>query len=323
LELFREKKVKRNKVIILVSIILLLGMIMGCNKGDETAAPEEEPVEVVATFAVNTTTAVEGQIQDYLSLSGNVEASSTVDVYSDVAGKVSYLFGSVGKRVAKDENIIEVDPSRPGMTYVKGTVKSPVSGIIVALPAQVGMTISQAVPVARISAGNALEIKAYIAERFISRIALRQPVDISLDAYPGETFRGVISEVSPVMDPTSRTLEVKVSIGNNPQGKLKAGMFAKIRIITEQKNGIVKIPASAMINRFGEDIVFTVKSDPVDPAYQIAEQVSIVPGIVIDGVMEVQSGLNPGDEIIVRGQTLLENGSRINIVDRVQPLSAE
>ncbi len=85
----------------------------------------------------------------------------------------------------------------------------------------------------------------------------------------------------------------------------------------------MKIPSSAVVNRFGSDIVFVVKTDPRDPAYQIAEQVPIVPGILIDGVLEVQSGLNPGDEIIVRGQTLLENGARVNIINRVQPLSAE
>ncbi len=313
----------KRKYILMISISLLLGMIvMGCQK-EKTAAAEEPAAEPVAVFAVNTTTAVAGRIQDYLALSGDVEASSTVDVFSDIAGKVSSIFAGVGRRVAKDQNIIEVDPSRPGMTYVKGTVKSPVAGIIVAMPAQVGMTISQAVPIARISAGNTLEIRAYIAERYISRIALRQPVEIDLDAYPGETFHGEVSEISPVMDPVSRTLEVKIHIANNPQGKLKAGMFAKIRIITEQKNGIVKIPSSAMINRFGENVVFIAETDPDDPAYQIAKQVSIVPGIVIDGVMEVQNGLNPDDEIIIRGQTLLENGSRINIVGRADPLSAE
>jgi multidrug efflux pump subunit AcrA (membrane-fusion protein) len=296
-------------------------IVMGCQK-DEAAAVDEEPAaEAIAVFAVNTMTAVEGQIQDYLALSGDIVSASTVDVYSDVAGKVSHVYAGVGRRVAKDENIIEVDPSRPGMTYNVGIVKSPVAGTIVALPAQVGMTISQAVPVARISAGNALEIKAYIAERFVSRISLGQPVDIELDAYPGETFRGDISEVSPVMDPTSRTMEVKIHIANNPQGKLKAGMFAKIRIITEQKNGIVKIPSTAMINRFGENIVFIAETDPTDPAYQVAKSVAIVPGIVIDGVMEVQSGLKPGDEVIIRGQTLLENGSRVNVVDRADPLS--
>ncbi len=314
----------KRKYILMISIILFCGMIfMGCQKENTVAAEEEPAEEAVAVFAVNTTNAVEGRISDYLALSGDIVASSTVDVYSDVAGKVTRLFAGVGSRVSKDANLIEVDPSRPGMTFVKGYVKSPIAGTIVALPAQMGMTISQAVPVARISAGSALEIKAYIAERFISRISLGQPVEIDLDAYPGETFRGEVSEISPVMDPVSRTLEVKIHIANNPQGKLKAGMFAKIRIITEQKNGIVKIPSSAMINRFGENVVFIVGTDPDDPAFQIARQVSIVPGIVIDGVMEVQSGLHPNDEVVIRGQTLLGNGARINIVGHAAPLSAE
>ncbi len=314
---------KKIHALSIISISLILGMfVLGC-KSDEEKAAEKAKAETPATvFAVNTTAAVKGQIRDYLALSGDIVASSTVDVYSDVAGKVTRLFVNVGDRVAKDASIAEVDPSKPGMTYVKGIAKSPIAGVVVALPAQVGMTISQAVPVARISAGNALEIKTHIAERFVSKISLRLPVDITLDAYPGETFHGEISEVSPVMDPTSRTMEVKIHIADNPGAKLKAGMFAKIRIITEQKEGIVKIPASAMVNRFGKDVVFVVETDPKDPAHQIVTQTSIVPGIIIDGAMEVQSGLNPGDEIVIRGQTLLENGSRVNVIDRVQSISA-
>jgi multidrug efflux pump subunit AcrA (membrane-fusion protein) len=102
---------------------------------------------------------------------------------------------------------------------------------------------------------------------------------------------------------------------------MKAGMFAKIRIITEQKQGVVKIPASAVVNRFDENMVFVTSTDPADPAFQIVKQIPIVPGILIDGVMEVQSGLNPGDEIVVRGQALLEDGVRINVIDRVEPLA--
>jgi multidrug efflux pump subunit AcrA (membrane-fusion protein) len=319
----------KKSTVLLIIIALVAGVAagtftMGYIKDKAAAEKEAEAaaVEEQAVFAVNTTTAVEGQIQDYLALSGDVEASSTVDVYSDAAGKVAYLSVSVGQRVRKDQVLLAVDPSRPGMTFNIGTVKSPVAGTVVALPAQVGMTITQAAPVARVSAGNDLEIKAHISERFISRISLGQPVAIDLDAYPGESFSGKISEVSPVMDPASRTMQVKINVANNPEGKMKAGMFAKIRIITEQKNGVVKIPTTAMISRFGENVVFVVQTDPSDPAFQIVKQISIVPGIIIDGMVEVQSGLMPNDEVVVRGQGLLEDGFRVNIIDRADPLSA-
>jgi multidrug efflux pump subunit AcrA (membrane-fusion protein) len=296
--------------------------------GDKNpAGPEGTPAALERpVFAVNTTTAVQGRIRDYLALSGDIVAGSTVDAYSDVAGKITRVFVSIGSRVRRGDPIAEVDPSRPGMNYVPGVAAAPIAGTIVALPAQVGMTVAQTVPLARIAAGNTasgggLEIRLYVAERFISRMALGLPCEITLDAYPGEVFQGRITELSPVVDPTSRTLEARIGVVNT-DNKLKAGMFAKVRLITETKNNIVKIPAAALLQRFGEDYVFTVETDPQDPAFLAARKRTVVPGISIDGALEVQQGLNPDDEVIIRGQTLLEDGVRVNVVDRVAPLSA-
>jgi multidrug efflux pump subunit AcrA (membrane-fusion protein) len=315
----KKAYIKKTVFLAVLTILALSGS--GCNEdspGGEPAGPGQVPA---AVFAVNTTAAVQGQIRDYLALSGDIVAGSTVDAYSDAAGKVTRLYVSVGSRVRKDDPIAEVDPSRPGMTYIPGIAKAPISGTVVALPAQVGMTVSQAVPLARIAGGNALEIRLYVAERFISKIALRQSCEITLDAWPGEVFRGSVTEMSPVVDPASRTMEVRVNV-ENPGSKLKAGMFAKVRIITERRDNIVKIPAGALIQRFGEDYLFVVEPDPEDPEGSIARRRTVSPGILIDGVLEIQQGLEPEEEIVVRGQTLLEDGVKINIIDRLAPLSA-
>ena len=321
-------------------------------KKDGGSAAQEAPV-----FAVNTTLAVQGQIRDYIPLSGDIIAGSTVDVYSDAAGKVSQVYVAIGQRVNRGGAIASVDPSRPGMTYRLGLATAPIGGTVVALPAQVGMTISQAVPLARIAGDGALEIRLYVAERFISKMAMNLPCEITLDAWPGEVFQGSVSEVAPTVDPASRTMEVRVNV-NNAGSKLKAGMFAKVRIITERKDSIVKIPSSALISRFGEEYVFVAeelppqeaemvkageevkqgffaklfgkKEETVDaqevkteaPKQYAAKKRIVRPGILIDGVLEIQQGLAPNEEIVVRGQTLLEDGSRINIIEQFAPLSA-
>jgi multidrug efflux pump subunit AcrA (membrane-fusion protein) len=315
---------------VLVTALMIVILTAGCEQirsrsGSAAAAPgtpaamPEAPV-----FAVNTTTAVQGQIRDYLALSGDIIAGSTVDTYSDVAGKVTRLFVSTGTQVNRGDPIAEVDPSRPGMTYIPGITRAPISGTVVALPAQVGMTVSQAVPIARIAGGSSssgLEIRLYVAERFISKMALALPCEISLDAYPGETFRGSVTEVAPVVDPASRTMEMRVNV-ENPGSRLKAGMFAKVRVITEGRDNIVKVPSAAMIQRFGENYVFTVEQDPAHAGGFIARRKQVIPGILVDGVLEIQQGLLPNEEVIIRGHTFLEDGSRINIVDRAAPLSA-
>jgi len=283
----------------------------------------KKPVDTGPTvFAVNTTRTVKGQIRDYLAVSGDIVAGSTVDAYSDVAGKITKLYVSVGSRVQKDDPIAEVDPSKPGMTFVPGVAKAPISGTIVALPAQLGMTISQAVPVARLSGSGALELRTFVAERFISKMRLGLPAEITLDAYPGLTFRGSIKELSPVVDTVSRTMEVRLSVDNS-ESRLKAGMFAKVKIITKEKNDIVKIPAAAVVRRFGEDYVFSIETDAADPAFLVAHKRPVTAGILIDDQMEILQGLNADEEIVIRGQTLLDEGSRINVVDRVAPLAAD
>jgi len=305
----RNKKSYGIRGIIL--LLILLSAFSGC-KNDKKAAERAREVPV---FAVNTTLAIKGQIQDYLTFSGDIVAGSTIDVYPEAAGKVTDVFVSVGQRVSKGSQIASVDPSRPGMTFRQNIATAPISGTVVMIPAQVGMTVSQAVPLARISGGGALEIKLSIAERFISRIALNQPCEITLDAWPGEVFRGSIREISPTVDLASRTMEARINVRDS-SSKLKPGMFAKVRVITERKNNVVKIPAQAVINRFGEQFVYIIAKDEENPEINVVKKTIVVPGILIDDVMEIQKGLEPDQEIVIKGQTLLDDGSRVNIIER-------
>ncbi|MCL2042822.1 MAG: efflux RND transporter periplasmic adaptor subunit [Treponema sp.] len=282
--------------------------------------PGEESERQVTVFAVNTTTAVQGQIQDYIALAGDIVAGSTVDVLPETAGRVAAIYVSVGQRVSRGQNIAAIDPSRPGMDFLLSYATAPISGTIAAVPGQVGMMVSQAVPLARISGGGGLEIKLAVAERFISKMAMNLPCVVTLDAWPGETFLGRITELSPTIDLASRTMEVRLNV-SDPRSRLKPGMFAKVRIITEEKDNIVKIPASALVSRFGEQYVYMVETDPENPEFLVARKRTVVPGILIDAVLEIQDGLTADEEIVVRGQTLLEDGVRVNVIEKLAPLS--
>jgi len=317
--------------IILFLLIIIACSFSGCGKKSKTGPA----VIDVPVFAVNTIQAVQGQIHDYISFSGDIVAGSTVDAYSDAVGKVTEIYVSIGSRVNKGDRIAAVDPSRPGMTFRQSVATAPISGTVIMIPAQIGMTVSQAVPLARITGGGGYEIKLSVAERFISRMAMNLPCEITLDAWPGEVFNGSISEISPTVDIASRTMEVRVNV-TDTKNRLKPGMFAKVRVITERKNNIVKIPASAVINRFGEQYVYVVQAfeeeineneenQGVHETKEIKEQYIvkkriITPGILIDGVMEIADGLSPNEEVVIRGQTLLDDNSRVNVIERVNPL---
>jgi len=315
-----NKKNAAGRYAAAIIFIFTVFSFSACEKIKGTA-PKQEMIPEVPRFAVNTTLAVKGQINDYIALSGDIWSGTTVDVYSDAAGKVAQIYAVVGRRINKGDPVAEIDPSRPGLTYINSVAAAPISGTVISIPAAVGMTVSQAVPIARISGDGGLEIRLNVAERFISKMALNLPCEITLDAWPGEIFNGSVSEISPTVDLASRTMEVRINVSNT-RSRLKPGMFAKVRIITESKNNIVKIPASAVIRRFGEEYVFVVEKDPENPEFNIVAKRIIVPGITIDGVMEVQSGLAADEEIVIRGQTLLDEGARVNIIERAAPLGA-
>jgi multidrug efflux pump subunit AcrA (membrane-fusion protein) len=299
-------------------VLLIVIVLSGCGRGDR----DRTVVQAVPVFAVNTVVAVQGQIQDYINFSGDIIAGSTVDVLPEVAGRVTQVYVTPGTRVNRGDWIAAVDPSRPGLTFRASNATAPISGTVVMVPAQVGMMVSQAVPLARIAGGGGFEIRLHVAERFISRMAMNLSCEITLDAWPGEVFYGSISEISPTVDLASRTMEVRVNV-SDPAARLKPGMFARVRVITESKDNIVKIPASAVMNRFGERYVYVLDKDPEDPDIDIVRRRIIVPGILIDGVMEIQSGLEPYEEVVVRGQTLLDDGSRVNVIERITPLREE
>jgi len=272
--------------------------------------------DVGTVFAVNTTQAVEGEILNYLQLNGDVVTESSVDVFPDTGGKLTGLSVALGQYVRKDQVIAEVDPSKPGMTYVPGPVKSPISGTVIEIPVDIGDTVSPATSVARISKMNQLEIRTFVSERFISKISLGLEALLSLEAYPEESFRARVTRLSPVVDPQSRTMEVRLR-QVRPDPRIKAGMFAEIKIITERKQGIVKVPSECMVRRYGGYYLFVVHEE------SWVEKRKVTPGIEIDQKLEIVEGLEPGEQVVIRGQTLLEDTARVRVIDRIQPLEAD
>lgn len=291
--------------------MLVLSSCSGAKKkaDAEAAAPAE------TVFAVETASVSRGPVRDYVALSGDIVASSTVDAYSDVAGKVTRHFVTVGQRVEKGQALIEVDPSRPGMSYQPGVVKAPISGTVTSLPMEVGATIAPSVPAARIALTQTLELRTYAPERFVSKMRRGLAAEVSLAAWPGEIFPAVVREVAPVLDPASRTLELRLAfLSSNP--KLKAGMFASVKVITQDKASVVRVPAEAVIKRFGETFAFVAQVDPDKPGSWLARKRTVETGILIDGVYEINEGLADGEDVVVRGQTLLEEGVPVNVVLR-------
>jgi membrane fusion protein, multidrug efflux system len=303
----------RNRFAFLVLAIAALFFVSSCGKTKKTETP---------FFAVSVTESVRGDLNNYIELNGDVETQTGVDVYADTIGKLSRLYVHVGEKVQKDAIIAEVDPSRPGSTFVASPVRSPIAGTITAIPSQIGATIMTGVPIAKMAATDLIQVRTNVAERFVASMRVGLDGILSFDAYPGIIFKAIVTEVSPVLDPSSRSLEVKLRLQSSDI-RIKPGMFARVKIVTDSKQGIVKIPSDAVVRRFEDNYVFVVKEKKESVTGFVAERRKVTPGIDIDEKREITSGLAAGEKVIVQGQTLLEDQAAIKIISTIPPLSTD
>ena len=153
---------------------------------------------------------------------------------------------------------------------------------------------------------STVKIECPIAEGKVSFIHLGKEVEIHVDAFPKEIFKGKITTINPKVDAPSRTFIIKVEIPNK-DFRLKAGMFARVRIPEEKRAGVLCIPKEALMVKGEEHIVFKVE-DGLSKAQPVRLGIS-------DGKhVEVISGLKEGEKVVIEGLYALRDGTKVKVI---------
>lgn len=284
---------------------------MSC--GPKKPAQGANPDEVETLYAVSTYKTVAGNLDDYLEFGGDVASVNEVMVLPDQAGKITNILVKVGDMVRLGDTIAYVNPLRAGVVYNDSPVKAPISGRVTSLPVTVGSTVSQSSLVAKVARTDELEIRINIAERFVSRISNGQKATVTFDAYPGVVFGAKIFEVSPVLDTATRTMGVKLRL-NPPDSRVKVGMYGRVKLVTESVKNAIVLPVSALVARDGKDYVFVVTTPKSGQNAAVVSIRQVTKGILVDNQVEITKGLEADEEVVIKGQTLLNDGAKVNIV---------
>jgi membrane fusion protein, multidrug efflux system len=310
----------------LLAALLIPLLLAGCGGppgagGDSGPAGTTAPdggrrVDEDTAFAVNVTRPVRGEIKNYLELNGDVEPASSVDVYPDNNGEVVNMRVRVGQTVSRDEIIAEVDRSRPGQRFEASPVRAPIAGTVTERYVSVGSTVGPSVPIVEISETAELEIRTRVAERFVSLVREGQEAIVFLEAYPEASFPARVTELSPVVDPATRTMGVTLEFLRR-DARVKAGMFVEIRLVTDLRRDIVKVQSEAVVRRFDTPYVFVVTDD------ETVEQREVTLGISIGNRVEIVEGVEADERVVIQGQSLLDDGAQVRVIDEVEPLLRE
>jgi multidrug efflux pump subunit AcrA (membrane-fusion protein) len=263
---------------------------------------------------VQVTTDTSGTIENSVIINGDVLARNQVSIFPTVGGKLVEARVTIGDRVARGNIVAMVDPSRPGEVFSFSPVVSTISGTVLQAPYSVGDTVSAQSALFVLGDLSGLRLETFVPERFVSSIVQGLRATVWFEAIPGETFSAEIDEVSPVLDPASRTLRIRLRFIDS-QGKeyidpaIRAGMFATVSLVTRTRTNVPIIPRSSAINTYGRWIVFTVDEKSIARRYEVEL------GIENEDSFEVLSGISLGDRVVSQGQNFLSDGDPVRIVE--------
>ena len=208
------------------------------------------------------------------------------------------------------------DLRKQGKTFRRLKILSPVSGIMVEKASQSleGMKVSPGMNVYKIANLATVWALVEVFEHQIQHLRVGQRVRLTVDAFPGRTWRGAVIRLNPELDTRTRTLGAQVEVPN-PGGRLRPGMYANIEIEVPGITGAVIVPEEAILHT-GERSVVIVQKDRT--IFQ-AKEVEL--GAAGNGFQEVRKGLNAGERVVTSSQFLLDSES--NLREAISKMTAK
>ena len=182
------------------------------------------------------------------------------------------------------------------------SLNSPIDGIVVERNATIGASVGTDANLFKIIDLSQVWIDANVFEKDLQRVRPGQEVKLTVPAFPQTTFSGKVIFVDSVVNPETRTVNVRTEVAN-PDGRLKPDMFANVQIVTDVNRAAISVPQSAVLNDEGKTIVFVADGN----AYKKRQ---VQPGIQNNDRVEIVDGLNAGDKVVVKGNYLLLEQSR-------------
>lgn len=185
-------------------------------------------------------------------------------------------------------------------------IKTPVSGTVIMKMLESGMMVGPATPVITVADLSQIKVKVNVPEKDIYKLKIHQPVEVSFEAIGKQKFNGKIYTIGDKAD-EAHTFVVEILVPN-PQGIIKAGMFATVDFkLTSERNAML-IPRKAIDGSLKIPVVYVAQGNK-------AIKKEVVLGVEKDTYIEVVSGLDESDLVIVSGQNNLTENAEIEIIN--------
>ncbi|MCX6120865.1 MAG: efflux RND transporter periplasmic adaptor subunit [Ignavibacteriales bacterium] len=184
-------------------------------------------------------------------------------------------------------------------------ITTPISGIVTARYVNIGsmvMGAPQATLVANVVDISRLKVKVSVAEKDVIRLKVGEKVEVTTDVFPNSVFTGSIFSISSKGD-EGHTYPVEVVLNNSKQ-QIKAGMFGRVRFTPKISGAAIVIPRESIVGSVKNAALYVIKNN-------VANLRSVVTGKELGTDIEVLSGLQEGEQIVVNGQNNLSDNAPV------------
>jgi HlyD family secretion protein len=193
------------------------------------------------------------------------------------------------------------------LNYDYSFIRSPINGIVTSRKVKIGDTVSKGTILGSVVSMDSLYVEGLIDEADIAKVSVGKEANITMDAYFGKIFKGVVYRISPVVTggkQETRTFEVRIRL-KEPSPTIKPGMSAEVEIIVDKQEDALIVPSHAIFERDGKAFLYIVKD-------LRAKLVQIETGKTSWTYTEILSGLKESDEVIINPDVAgLKDGVKI------------
>jgi cobalt-zinc-cadmium efflux system membrane fusion protein len=186
-----------------------------------------------------------------------------------------------------------VSDDSPRATFLT-PLKAPFSGVVTKAQASPGDIVDTGRDTFTVADLSRVWVQAEVYEKDLGRIRVGQSAFITVDTYPNQPFEGKVAYISDVLDPQTRTARVRCEVANHDM-RLKTDMFANIELPTKFSKQAIAVPAGALQELEGKNVVF-VRRSPTQ-----FEKREVEKGVTVSNQTEIVRGLKPGEPVVTQG----------------------
>jgi membrane fusion protein (multidrug efflux system) len=196
----------------------------------------------------------------------------------------------------------------------KKTLRAPFDGRISIRQVELGQVVSPGTPIASLQSVSPIHADFYFPQQALAELQAGQRARLRTDIFPDARWDGVVSTINPEVDVATRNVRVRATF-ENPDGRLRPGMFANVEVLSNEERSAVVIPATAVLYAPYGDSVYIVeeKKDTSGRPSSVAHQKFVRLGERRGDFVAIAGGLEPGETVISSGAFKLRNGVAVKV----------